>query len=199
MKNEDLGQEVASLRKMANSENWHIREEAGFTLRNLVEDHFADVYPMIKDWTTDASENVRRASCLACMQRKAKSTPDRIKKVLKYLDILMKDDSLYVRKCCGPFVVGYLGYTYPDIVIPWLKRKAASRDLNVKANVAKAFSQALAKNYSKEGIEILEMLAEDERTRVRSAVISAGKNILKLNPTVKLKGTMAALLISKRK
>ena len=185
---------ISSLRKKADSENWHIREEAGFALRDLLENHFNDVYPHIKDWCKDPSENVRRAACLSCMQRKAKTDVSRVRKVLKYLDILMKDDSLYVRKCCGPFVVGYLGYTYPAVTIPWLRKKALMKDLNVRANVAKAFSQGLARNHFAEGINILEILSTDDRSRIRSAVISSAKNILKLNPQAKLKdGTLQLL------
>lgn len=189
---------IMQLRKKADSSNWHLREEAGFTLRNLMEDNFDEVYPLVKDWCYDPSENVRRAACLSCMQRKGKSNEVRIKKVLKYLDIIMKDDSLYVRKCCGPFVVGYLGYTYPSITIPWLKRKASLKDVNVRTNVAKAFSQGLGRNHFQDGIEILEILATDERSRVKSAVISSARNIIKLNPKATLMKNTLALLDSKR-
>jgi hypothetical protein len=193
----EIKQKVQKLRKDADSSNWHLREVAGFTLRDLLEDNFEEIYPLIKSWCTDPSENVRRAACLACMQRKAKTTPPRVRAVLKYQDVIMKDDSLYVRKCCGPFVLGYLGYTYPAITLPWLAKKAKQKDLNVRANVAKAFSQGLGRNFYKEGIKILEILADDGRPRVISAVKSAAKNILKLNPNAQLKPKTYALLAKK--
>jgi hypothetical protein len=89
----------------------------------------------------------------------------------------MHDDDAYVRKCCGPFVVGYLGYTYPTVTLPWLERMANALDLNVRANVAKAFSQALGRRRSREGLEILNRLAEDDRNRVASATGASVRNI----------------------
>jgi hypothetical protein len=174
-----LSRIVAKLRLQAKSDNWHRREEAGFTLRNLMEDHFDEVFSLTKDWAGDTSECVRRAMCLACMQRKAKTDPARVRKTLKRLTPLMSDDDIYVRKCCGPFVLGYLGYTYPEISLPWIKGQARRKDLNVRANVAKAFSQALGRRFPKEACTILLMLAKDERPRVRSAVGASVRNIAK--------------------
>jgi hypothetical protein len=91
----------------------------------------------------------------------------------------MKDDDIYVRKCCGPYVVAYLAYTYPRIVMPWLKHQARSADLNVRANVAKAFSQSLGARRPEDGVAILKMLATDQRRRVRQAVHSSARNISK--------------------
>jgi hypothetical protein len=91
----------------------------------------------------------------------------------------MRDESLYVRKCCGPFVVGYLGYTYPDTTIPWLRAQARLANLNVRANVAKAFSQALGGNYPEEALKILASLAEDDRPRVQAAVAASIRNIVR--------------------
>ncbi|RVE87080.1 hypothetical protein [Sinorhizobium meliloti] len=89
----------------------------------------------------------------------------------------MRDDDIYVRKCCGPFVVGYLGYTYPSIVIPWLAEKTSESDFNVRANVAKAFSQALGRRFPREAARVLSSLIPDERPRVRAAVKAATRNV----------------------
>jgi hypothetical protein len=113
------------------------------------------------------------------MQRKAKTTDDRLRPILKRLEVLMKDDDIYVRKCCGPYVVAYLAYTYPRIVIPWLKDQARSANLNVRTNVAKAFSQSLGARRPHDGIIILKLLATDHRHRVRQAVRSSAKNVFK--------------------
>jgi hypothetical protein len=113
------------------------------------------------------------------MQRKAKTTEDRLRPILGRLEILMKDDNIYVRKCCGPYVVAYLAYTYPQIVMPWLKDQAHSTDLNVRTNVAKAFSQSLGARRPRDGVAILKVLATDHRRRVRQAVQSSARNIFK--------------------
>jgi hypothetical protein len=117
------------------------------------------------------------------MQRKNRTELAKVQRVLKRLAKLMEDDDIYVRKCCGPFVVGYLGYTYPSLTLPWLQQQASRHDLNIRANVAKAFSQALGGQYPHEGLSILTTLASDSRHRVRSAVVASLRNILRRRGT----------------
>lgn len=183
----DLKHRITELQHDALSDNWSKREEAAFALRDLMEAHFDDVMQLTESWITHTSERVRRAACLACMQRKASTDSPRVRRVLRRLVPLMKDDSLYVRKCCGPFVVGYLGYTYPVLTIPWLRGQARLRDLNVRANVAKAFSQALGGRQPLDGLRILTILATDDRPRVRQAVSAAVRNILRREGTTSQK------------
>jgi 3-methyladenine DNA glycosylase AlkC len=173
----DLEAELAHLRARAMDEDWHIREDAGFTLRDMLEADFDEVFPRTSSWPTDEDERVRRAACLGCMQRKSKTTADRVHRVLERLDSLMTDDALYVRKCCGPFVVGYLGYTYPSITLPWLAQQALDQDLNRRTNVAKAFSQALGRTHPEAAAAILQTIENDDRGRVRSAVLASVRNV----------------------
>ncbi len=175
----ELAATVRRLYKLAQSDDWSEREEAGFTLRNLIEQHFEQGMALSQDWPSDPSNYVRRAACLACMQRKAHTDESRVATVLDRLTSLMADDDLYVRRCCGPFVVGYLGYTYPRVTLPWLEAMAASDDLNVRANVAKAFSQSLGRQQPDAGLSMLSLLSDDRRHRVRSAVKSSLRNILR--------------------
>lgn len=60
-----------------------------------------------------------------------------------------------------------------------MKNQARSSDLNVRANVAKAFSQSLGTRRPQDGVTILKMLAADRRLRVRQAVPAAARNITK--------------------
>ena len=175
----NLRRRVSELRKLANSDDWWDREIAGFALRDLMEDHFVEGMKLTSRWPNDRSARIRRAACQSLMQRKAKTTDERLPPILRRLELLMKDDDIYVRKCCGPYVVAYLVYTYPRIVVPWLKQQAHSTDLNVRANVAKAFSQSLGARRPKDGVAILKLLAKDPRRRVRQAVLSSARNIYK--------------------
>lgn len=175
----ELGASVRRLYVLAQSDDWSEREEAGFSLRNLIEHHFEDGMALSQAWPSDRSNYVRRAACLACMQRKAFTNEGRVAVVLDRLTSLMADDDLYVRKCCGPFVVGYLGYTYPRVSLPWLESMAHSEDLNVRTNVAKAFSQALGRQQADAGLSLLSLLSNDPRHRVRSAVKSSLRNIIR--------------------
>jgi hypothetical protein len=170
---------IAELRKLADSDDWWDREIAGFALRDLIEDHFAEGMKLTARWPKDRSGRIRRAACQSMMQRKAKTPEDRLRPILQRLEILMRDDDIYVRKCCGPYVVAYLAYTYPRLVMPWLKLQARSNDLNIRANVAKAFSQSLGARRPQDGVTILKILAADQRRRVRQAVLSSARNILK--------------------
>jgi len=175
----NLRRRISELRELAQSDDWWDREIAGFALRDLLEDHFADGMKLTKDWPKHRSARIRRAACQSLMQRKAKTTDDRLRAILRRLEILMRDDDIYVRKCCGPYVVAYLAFTYPGIVIPWLKDEARSTDLNVRTNVAKAFSQSLGARRPQDGLKILKVLAADHRHRVRQAVLSSARNIFK--------------------
>ena len=67
-----LRRQVARLYKAANSDDWWDRELAGFALRDLTEDNFANVMKLTKEWASDPSPRIRRAACLACLQRKQK-------------------------------------------------------------------------------------------------------------------------------
>lgn len=180
-----LSAKLRQLRELASSDNWHEREDAGFQLRNLLEQHFEEMIDCLPEWVADSNDRIRRAACIACMQRKARTSTDRVKRVLKLLDRLMEDESLYVRKACGPFVVGYLGYTYPLEVLPWLSKQARHQNLERRINVAKSFSQALGRRFPAEGVSILERLSNDPRARVRSAVSSSVRNIAKVDEGLK--------------
>jgi hypothetical protein len=137
--NRELAKRVRYLRAKAASDDWHEREDAGFELRDLLEERFDEGMALTEGWVKDPSPRIQRAACLSCMQRKSRTTSERVARLLQRLEPLMADDDLYVRKCCGPFVVGYLGYTYPDQVLPWLLKQAQSRDLNVRTNVGQRF------------------------------------------------------------
>jgi HEAT repeat protein len=181
VKGHSLDVTIRRLRVSANSDSWQEREEAGFALRDLIELHFDEGVRLTRDWVTDPSDRIRRAACLSCMQRKKYTSPRRLRVVLKRLTLMMSDDSLYVRKCCGPFVVGYLGYTYPELTLPWLLKQAVRTNVNVRTNVAKSFSQALGARHPREALEILNLLCEDARPRVRAATTSALRNVLRRN------------------
>jgi 3-methyladenine DNA glycosylase AlkC len=174
-----LASTIRSLRLAAKSDDWEQREYAGFALRDLIELHFHEGVRLTQSWATDSSDRVRRAFCLSCMQRKKFTTNPKVRRTLKRLRPIMSDDSVYVRKCCGPFVVGYLGYTYPTVVLPWLAQQAKKSDLNIRTNVAKAFSQALGGKHPAAALRILNFLSSDTRPRLRAAVGSALRNVLR--------------------
>jgi hypothetical protein len=78
-------------------------------------------------------------------------------------------------------VVGYLGYTYPAIVLPWIEEQARLHDLNRRANAAKAFSQALGRRHAGVARRVLEFLSDDDRPTSQAAVRSALRNVAAAN------------------
>ncbi|QIG50481.1 hypothetical protein G5V57_23775 [Nordella sp. HKS 07] len=175
-----VSSELHDLRLLADSDNWHSREDAGYRLRDLVEDDPPRIIALTQDWVTDTSEYVRRAACLGCLIRKGRKLDASLwPPILDRLAILMGDRSAYVRKCCGPFVVGILGWTYPDVILPWLKTMAARSDEQVRWNVASAFTQTLGRRFPDEAITLLRQLAADDRKLVRGAVRAALRNVAK--------------------
>lgn len=180
---------------MADSSDWHVREDAGYRLRDLLENDVETVIALTQDWVEDPSPNVRRAACLGCLVRKGRRLEkDKWPPILRRLERLMEDGDGYVRKCCGPFVVGVLGWTYPDIVTPWIVRLAASEAENVRWNVAAAFSQAFGTKHPDVAMKALRILSDDPRPAVRRRVISSLKNVRKVEGG--LGGEATALLRS---
>lgn len=160
-------------------EPWQVREWGGFSLRNLMETHFDEVFALTESWAVDPSPNVRRGVLLGCKLTKKAATPDRVKRVLKRIALLMPDGHEYIKKNCGAFVVNELGSLQPDIVLAWLKEQAAIADPNVRSNVAKSFTQAFGKRYPQQAMEVLELIVDDPAKIVQSALVSALKNLVK--------------------
>jgi HEAT repeat protein len=172
-----LNRDLRDLKRRAASANWVVREGAGFALRDLMEIDFDAIFRATQGWVTDEDDRVRRAACLACMHRKRFGTPTRIRRILGRMLVLMRDESRYVQRACGPFVLGYLTYTYPVITIPFLRKAARARNPWVRVNVARAFSQAAGGRESSAAIELLEVLADDNDPRVVRAVGVAARNL----------------------
>ena len=174
---------LSELYKFAIDDDWKRREQAGFELRARVEKDHISMLPHIDRWLEDPNDRIRRAAVLACMVRKKYGTPEIITKILVRIGKVLNDDSLYVRKCTGPFVLGYLGYTYPEITLPQIKLWVDSYMNGPKYicwNLASAFSQALGRRYPDFALEILPRLAQHNDKFVQRAVIRSICNVAKV-------------------
>ncbi|MDX2085356.1 MAG: HEAT repeat domain-containing protein [Candidatus Melainabacteria bacterium] len=158
---------------------WQVREWGGFSLRGLMEKHFEEAFALSEPWVHDPSVNVRRGALIGCKLTKKSATPERVHQVLERISHFMSDENDYIKKNCGPFVVNELGSLQPEIVLNWLKIQAQIPNVHVRANVAKAFTQAFGKRYPQEAMSVLELLRDDPERRVQSAIISALKNLNK--------------------
>jgi len=160
-------------------EPWEVREWGGFALRDLMQQHFDDVFKLSTPWVSDESANVQRGALLGCKFTKKYATPEVVKQLLKRIESFMTNGHKYMIKNCGAFVVNELGGSQPGIVGEWLATQATLEDEFVRVNVAKAFTKAYGKNNPEIAVKTLKIIKDDERKRVKSAITSALTNLYK--------------------
>jgi 3-methyladenine DNA glycosylase AlkC len=173
------------LQRHAASPNWVVREYAGTCAGRLLDQHFADLYPVMQAWSQHQSENVRRAVVIATMEAAKVNHPKRGAKLLKLLDPLMRDESRYVRVNLGQFAVSLaLLKNYPDLTLKWLRKHARSKNEFARWNVAMVWSAVGGRKYAEQGMELLTDLAADERRFVWRAVAAATAKLGQARPEV---------------
>jgi 3-methyladenine DNA glycosylase AlkC len=173
------------LQQHADSSNWAVREYAGTCAGRILDQHFAEVYPVMQAWSQHESENVRRLVVIATMEAAKANHPKRGAKLLKLLDPLMADESRYVRVNLGPFAVSLaLLKNYPDLTLKWLHKHAKRKNEFARWNVAMVWSAVGGRRYATEGMQLLDQLAADERRFVWRAVASAAVKLGKARPEV---------------
>jgi 3-methyladenine DNA glycosylase AlkD len=164
--------------RIADDPHWEIRETAAHLFKAALINHFAQIYPLLQEWTKHSSENVRRAVAVGVKYVGKEGKPEWGEPLFDLLEPLFSDRSAYVRKNLGPFAIGdgFLRY-YPELTIKRLIRYAAAEDAQVRWNVAMAFSTAEAARHVDEALPILERLASDDRRFVWYAVGKAMRNL----------------------
>ena len=173
------------LQRHADSSNWAVREYAGTCAGRILDLHFAEVYPVMQDWSQHKSENVRRLVVIAAMEAAKANHPKRGAQLLKLLDPLMADESRYVRVNLGAFAVSLaLLKNYPELTLKWLHKHANRKNEFARWNVAMVWSAVGGRKYAAEGMELLDQLATDERRFVWRAVASAAVKLGKARPDV---------------
>ena len=106
-------------------------------------------------------------------------------RLLKLLDPLMRDESRYVRVNLGQFAISLaLLKNYPDLTLKWLRKHARSKNEFARWNVAMVWSAVGGRKYAEQGMELLTVLAADERRFVWRAVASATAKLGKARPEV---------------
>jgi hypothetical protein len=176
------------LLRLADDENWTIREGAAGGFSQVLGDHFESVYPLFREWSRHPSENVRRAVVLAVMPvvRDGKKGAERVKPCLDLLEPLLADPSQYVRKNLGPFAIGaaILNH-YPDLTFATLERwRERYADENTRWNLAMAVSASGGVAHVSRSLAFLHTLAADDRRTVWRAVASAARALGKKRPDV---------------
>ena len=167
--------------KLADSENWEVREWAASALRRVISGHFSAIIPTVQAWTVHASPNIRRAAAVGCGSAAGSCGEEESRLLLEALTPLLEDDDPYVRKNLGAFAIGdsFLK-AQPALVAEWLGR--ASSHPRAQWNVAMALSSAEAAKHFDLLRELLWKVAADDRTVVRRGVYRAVLNLAKRIP-----------------
>lgn len=157
------------LLKTADHNNWEVREYAASAFANT---HYEnrEIYKDLQKWTKHPSENVRRAVVFSALALRDK---DNLGKAFNLLEPLMFDNSRYVKKNLGPFILGSLfGNKYPLETIRQLKKWSKIRDCNVRWNIIMSFNNSFGNNHPEEALKVLKYFIGDIDLTVKRAMLS---------------------------
>lgn len=169
------------LLKTADNGNWEVRESAGGSFAAVLEKH-PEFYSRLAEWSKHPSENVRRAVVISALGLMGSKKSSDVNKAFALLKPLMYDSSRYVKKNLGPFVIGsYYGNHFPAETFKTLTNWSAIRDEHMRWNIAMSFNNSFGNKYPAKALEVLGLLAGDERKTVRRAVISTLRFLRKRN------------------
>lgn len=168
---------------LGNDARWETRESAAYAFASVLLKNFEKVYSQFQEWVRHDSENIRRAVALAAKYVGKARKHECGEPLLRLIEPLLSDKSVYVRKNLGPFAIGDgLLRTYPKLTMQYVEKWSQSQDEQVLWNVAMVFSSAEGAKHCDEALPILRRLALDKRRYVWRAVASALRNLGRRKP-----------------
>lgn len=157
------------LLKIADDPNWEVREYAGSAFANTLYEN-PEFYENLLLLTKHPSENVRRAVVFSALALRDKK---KLSQAFKLLGILMFDNSKYVKKNLGPFILGsYFGNGFPEETLKQLHKWSKIRDENVRWNIVMSFNNSFGNKYPVKALEVLKHFTGDKNLSVRRALNS---------------------------
>ncbi len=182
---DDPEKSVELLRKLVDDPDWKVRESAGDACGKALRDDFSGMTEVLRDWTGDGSENVRRAVIIAVMKAAQTETPGWGEPLLKIVEPLLSDRAKVVRRNLGPFALGSaMLRCYPVATFEYLVKWSTAVDEQTLWNVAMAFSASGAPPLVKRALIVLRKLSLDERRYVWRAVSAAMWKLGRKKPEV---------------
>ena len=164
----------ARLLRIADDEDWWVREAAHSTMGSLLVAHFDAFYPVLQAWTAHPSPNVRRGVALAARKAANERRDEWVDALLDLVEPLLAARAEYVRKNLGPYAIGDgLLRCHPRPTLARLRRWAEDPREEVRWNVAMAFRSYGGTRHIEQAMELLDVLAADERRFVWRAAASA--------------------------
>ncbi len=174
---------LAKIRKMADSQDWQVREDAAGEIRQINDKFFLEYLPVWKKWVKDPNPNIRRAVEVGLLRIKKEFVPH----ALDLLDPLMYDNNSYVRKNCGPFALSHVGYKDPEATFLRLRDWMKIENKNVRWNVAMCLGAWFGQKYPKDSLKLLKVLAKDKEKFVWRAAASSLVKLIRKHPELKQK------------
>lgn len=174
------------LYKITDDGNWEVREYAAGALGGTLKEN-PEFYIILKKWTKDSSENIRRGVVLAAAVLRDRNDPAKLKKAFALFEPLMYDSSQYVKKNLGPFILGsYFGNGATEETMDFLRRMLKIKNEHVRWNIAMAFNNSFGNNHPQLAKEFLAVLAKDISPVVQRAVKSTINHLRKRHPGLTL-------------
>jgi 3-methyladenine DNA glycosylase AlkC len=168
------GEIQARLLRIADDKDWWVREAAHSTMGSLLVAYFDSFYPVLQVWTKHPSPNVRRGVALAARKAANERRNEWADALLDLVEPLLADRAEYVRKNLGPYAIGDgLLRCHPQPTLARLHRWADDPREEVRWNVAMAFRSFGGTRHVEKALEVLKILAADERRFVWRAAASA--------------------------
>lgn len=172
------GELLGKIRELATSEDWRTREEAAAMIKELNDRHFEEYLSTWREWFTDSNSRVRRAALVGLVRLRK----EHVGNALELLQPLLRDRTPYVRRNLGPFVLSRLCNKVPELALEKLREWMQEEDEVVRWNVASCLGGWYGVNHPEEALQLLKVLASDERRLVWRAAAASLVKLLRRYP-----------------
>lgn len=173
---------LQKIRKMADDEDWEVRETAASEIKKINDIHFEEYLPVWQEWVKDSNPNIRRAVEVGLLRIDDKYYEE----AFELLIPLLYNHAEYVRKNCGPFALSAVAYRKPTESFKRFSKLINKEDHgDVLWNIAMCLGARFGKNYPQKSILMLKQLALDERRFVWRATASSLIKLLRRYPEYK--------------
>lgn len=172
---------LAKIRKMADSSDWGVREDAAVEIKKINDKFFLEYLAVWEKWVKDPNPNIRRAVEVGLLRIKKEFVPH----VLNLLEVLIYNNNPYVRKNCGPFALSHVGYKNPEATFQRLRKWMKIDDKNVRWNVAMCLGVWFGQTHPNKSLKLLKILAKDKEKFVWRASASSLIKLIRKHPLLK--------------
>jgi HEAT repeats len=165
---------------LARDEDEEVRQYAASTMARIVRANFKQRFRYLQSWCNHPDPSVRRQVIIATVGVTDPKHPERAKMLLDMLEPHLKDRDPYVRRNLGPFALGQgLLRAYPEATLERFQDWLESDDEVVRWNLATALATAVAISQWKLALDVLQVLAADQRRFVWGAASAALGNLMR--------------------